>query len=253
MPPRRCRSAARILLAALVVLAALAAAPQARAAAGSQAAAAATLFKEGVALAKRGKYADAAAKLRASYEIDPARGTLLGLAMAEERAGQIAAAFGHYQELYDLARKAHDAAREKAGREGSERLERKIPKLVIAAERPARAGLRLSLDERPLPLEALGSALPIDPGSHTVKASAADGSSFEQTVTAEPATVVQIQIKLTGGSPGAGQGEDAGAQGSAPGGIAGLGWLRTAGIIAGGAGAVALGVGAGLWGASGNT
>jgi hypothetical protein len=65
-------------------------------------AAADALFQEAVQLANDGRFGDAAAKFRASFAVDPALGTLLGLAMAEERSGKTGSAYVHYRELADL-------------------------------------------------------------------------------------------------------------------------------------------------------
>jgi hypothetical protein len=187
---------AGMLGAALVVVPALWQPREAFAQAGAQAAAAAELFKDGLALAKQEKFAEAAAKFQASYSLDPARGTLQGMAMAEERAGKLATAYGHYLELVDVSRRANDAPREKLGKEGLARLGGKVPKLTVVSPEPLPAGAELKMDDRTLPIQSIGTALPVDPGTHTIKVSSPGKKTFERTVTLDAGGHESVEIKL---------------------------------------------------------
>ena len=217
------------------------------------AAAADALFKEAVQLAQQGSYAEAVDKFKASYELDPARGTLLGLALAEEKAGKIASAYAHYQELTDAARAANDAKRETAGRDGMARLEARLPRLLVTHDGGLPAGATVELDGRPLVAGALDTPLPVDPGEHTVSARAADGATFSKSVTVEEAK--QVRVAIVFGPPPAPS--EAAPPPAAPPGApsspppppsddSGSG-LRTAGLILGGVGVVVTGVGGYFW------
>jgi hypothetical protein len=147
-----------------------------------QSAAADALFRQAVALAKKKQYAEAVEKFQASYALDPARGTLQGLALAEEKLGRVASASGHYRELRDLSHEAHDAQREQAAEKRIAELEPRIPHLNVSLV-TAKDGAEVSLDGRALPKGALATPLPVDPGEHRVDAHAADGSTFSVEVT----------------------------------------------------------------------
>jgi tetratricopeptide (TPR) repeat protein len=62
---------------------------------------AADLAKQGIALYKAGKYADASATLQRSYELSSKPETLFALAQAERLAGDCKSATQHYQQLFD--------------------------------------------------------------------------------------------------------------------------------------------------------
>src|SRR5262245_50979048 len=87
-----------LLAAALVLVAAPAGADKTQSRAAADA-----LFREANQLADAGKYEDAIKKFSASYELDPARGTLQGLAMAEEKAGRVLDAATHFRRLLEMA------------------------------------------------------------------------------------------------------------------------------------------------------
>jgi hypothetical protein len=216
------------------------------ASAQSQSVAADALFKQGVELAKGGDFKAAAAKLQASYQLDPARGTLQALAMAEERAGKLASAHGHFSELLDLSIKEQDRPREKVARERLEKLAPRLPRLELFGTLPPDA--ELMLDQLRLPAAALGTALPVDPGAHVIKATAAQGS-FQQTVTIEEAQLLRVEVVLTTPSAAASTATPASAAHApvAPEPASSSSALSTAGWVASGVGVVGLGLGTWFW------
>ncbi|APR77729.1 Hypothetical protein A7982_03076 [Minicystis rosea] len=136
-------------------------------------AAADTLFREGRALVKQGKYADGCPKLAASQKLDPAIGTLLALGDCYELAGQTASAWATFNDAGAMARKAGDQRRgdEAARRAGL--LEPKLSKLVIEIAPDARAeGLEVRRNGKTIDTALLGAAIPIDPGEQTIEATA---------------------------------------------------------------------------------
>ena len=204
--------------------------------------AAEALFREAISLAKAERYGEAIMKFEASYELDPARGTLLGLAMAEERAGKVAAALAHYLLLRDLARQARDQSREHAARRSVDRLLPRVPTLIITAGGQLPEGTRVTLDGRELPRGALGSRLPLEPGAHNLRASAPDGSRFQLEVLLPEGARKAVAIQLSGAQPRRNTG----------GGFE-LTPLRTTGIALGAVGLAGIGVGAYYWIRSGKT
>ena len=215
---------------------------------GAQPAAADTLFREGVALAKAGQYARAIEKFRASYELDPARGTLLGLAMSEERAGRLADAMGHYAALRDLADQAGDRPRVEAAERAMTELEPRVPRLTVLVKGDLPPTVEVKLNGRPLPRGALGTPLPVNPGTTELTATAPDHQPFEfRAVLGEgERTTVEIELSEPEPSP---LGGSAAAE---PGARGGFTRGQVGSVVLGAAGLVLLGTGTYLWVSAGD-
>lgn len=249
----RRRWLARAFGAGLVAVALLGGAPPARAQ-NSQGAAEA-LFKEALTFAKQGDFATAIDKFQASYQMDPAPGTLLGLAMAEEKAGRVAAALAHYRDLLAVAKKDRDRARQSAAEGGIARLEPMVARVVLLASQPLPPDAAISLDGASIPVAAVGSELPVDPGERTIRVTTRSGA-FSAKVTLAPGSTERITIKLVSTEPAPAPS----ARSIAPPAAADEGaasspgkGLRTTGLIVGGVGVVAAGLGTWLWIKSGKT
>ena len=135
---------------------------------GGRSAAAEALFSDGIELATAGKYAAALDKLRASYELEAARGTLQAIGLAEERSGKLASAYATYVKLRDLSQQAGDASRLEYARERLRAIAAKLARIVIQPGRmPADA--KLFMDDVPLPLASAETAMPVNAGRHELK------------------------------------------------------------------------------------
>jgi hypothetical protein len=209
------------LLAASPLALALLVAPAARAQ-GHDAAAAETLFRQARAQMEAGAPERACPKLAESLRLDFAAGTLLNLAVCEEQTGRLASAWGHFSELLDVLPDADE--RRPIAKMHLHELDRRMPRLaVLPAPSP---GIRVTRDAVELRAASFGVALPVDPGEHTVAVSA-------------PGRAARVyRVKLAQGEnralvvePGVPMDDDSGAK-------------KTAGWIVGGAGAVAIGLGA---------
>lgn len=166
------RPPARLVPPVLLVLAL--ACPSAYAQVASEnAAAAESLFREGKALMKDGKYDEACPKLAASNSLDPGAGTLLNLGDCYEKAGKTASAWAGFLEAARLAQKAADKDREAAARERASALEGKLVRLRIEVPAASRVpGLVIERDGAAVAEGTWGSATPVDPGPHRVSATA---------------------------------------------------------------------------------
>lgn len=100
------------------------------------------LFKQGRALAKAGKHAEACEKFQKSLEIDPQLGTLFNIAQCEEKIGKLASALAAYREVAD---KDTNAQRKALAAEDQNKLAPRVPKLVVQIQSPP-AGLSITLD-----------------------------------------------------------------------------------------------------------
>jgi tetratricopeptide (TPR) repeat protein len=236
-----------------VVVAALSAAAPTRASAQTEEsthnAAAEALFRDGVSLAKAGKFEKAAAKFEASFALDPARGTLLGWAMAEERAGRLASAWGHYQELRDLARTEGDQERATVAASKIRELSPRVPTVTVTASGKLPEGTRIILDGKPLRQGGLGSPLPVDPGDHELRAVSPDGSTFERQLSLAEGGHETVAIELAHADrdepPAAPPPDEPQSTAEQPQST----WTtwQTAGAVMGAVGVVALGVGTYFW------
>ena len=203
-------------------------------------AAADELFKQAVHLASTGQFEAAAAKFKASYEADPTLGTLLGLAMAEQRCGKIASAYVHYQELLDLARRYNDAEREAEARRRMSGIEGDVPRLTITSLGRLPRGARVILDDVPLPTETMGTAIPVDAGSHVVKVRDAGRDLFEKRMTVSQGEHARVEVPETAPPRGAPSPRTIDpTQRSSQ--------LTTAGIVTGAGGLAAIAVGGYFW------
>ncbi|WP_437307442.1 hypothetical protein [Sorangium sp. So ce388] len=248
--PRALRRA-RLALASVVLASAALLAPASAAAQGAgDPTLAQTLFEEGRRLMEAKSYAEACPKLAESQRLRPGTGTLLNLALCNEALGRTATAWGQFKEALFASKKEGNAAREAFAQEHINALEPRLSKLQLNAE--STPGLLIRVDGHDIPAAALGTPIPIDPGSHEVEATASGYNVWSTTVqVGENADLKTIAIpKLqpapaaaaTAGAPGPAAG--GGGVGDGGGSAGGGGGLRTAGFVIGGAGAAVLGVGA---------
>lgn len=146
-------------------------APAARADGPGDARLAQALFEEARSLMEQKKYAEACPKLKESQRLDPGGGTLLNLATCHEREGKTATALDEYHEALTVATKDGRKDREQIARAGIEKLEREVPRVTVLVPHPV-AGIDVKLDTTPMVQAAWGVATPVDPGPHTVTATA---------------------------------------------------------------------------------
>jgi serine/threonine-protein kinase len=132
-------------------------------------AAAEALFQEGTELMAAGRFAMACDKFEASNAIEPGLGTKLWLADCYDRAGRTASAWALFSEAAALAQQSSQSERERAANQRAADLEPRLSKIELklpVGSLPP--GLVVTLDGATIPETSLGSALPVDPGPHTV-------------------------------------------------------------------------------------
>jgi hypothetical protein len=175
----------RRFLALLIV--AVAGAPSPARAQDAPEAVAEALFRDGRALMTEHRYPQACAKLAESQRLDPHVGTLLNLAACRALEGRTATAWAQYNEAKAQAARAGRADNEAFAATQLRALEPRLARVRIVATRPP-AGLVVSLDGQALEAGALGTPLPVDPGTHTLVASAAGFQSQSTPFQAREAT-----------------------------------------------------------------
>ncbi|WP_437480148.1 hypothetical protein WME75_34995 [Sorangium sp. So ce1014] len=150
-------------------------------------AAADVLFREGRVLIKQGRHALGCSKLAASQRMDPMAGTLLALADCYELNGETASAWATFNDAEAMARKAGDRRRaQEAGRRAG-LLEPQLSRLVIEVAPEAWVeGLEVRRNTKPLDAAMFGSAIPVDPGEHTIEVVAPGKTPWSTKVLVEP-------------------------------------------------------------------
>jgi len=137
--------------------------------ASEHAAEAEALFRDGRTLIKAGRTSEACAKFAESNRLDPQTGALLNLALCHEEEGKMASAWAEFNEVAE--RSGPTSERTGFAQRHALAAEGKLSKLRIRVVR-AVPGLSLTLDGRPLRPAELGLLIPLDPGAHTVEATA---------------------------------------------------------------------------------
>lgn len=124
-------------------------------------------FERGRQLMMKKQYAEACAAFERSQELDPQLGTLFNLADCEAQMGKVATAWKIYR---DLVASDSNVDRKRLSAESVAMLEPKLPRVVVAiATRPRKLKVRIDGEDA---TASVGVATPVDPGPHTVTASA---------------------------------------------------------------------------------
>ena len=156
------------------------------------------LFEDGKKLAKAGHYEEALPKFVESNRIDPAHGgALFGAGRCYVQLKKPASARAAFRDVAALAHRLGDVEFEKQAEGEALALEPSIPKLTIDEDPATRAlpGLSVTLDDTAIGAGALGTALPVDPGDHTVRATAPGKQAFAVTVSA-PASAQNLPVRI---------------------------------------------------------
>jgi hypothetical protein len=146
-------------------------------------AAATALFDEGRKLMAAHKYAEACPKLAESERLAPSGGTLLNLAECYEHTGQTASAWVAWKDAASRANAAGKADVEKRALAKAAALEPTLAHLTVTVDSASDVpGLVIKNDGVAVGHAELGVALPVDPGSHLVEATAPKKKPFSAKV-----------------------------------------------------------------------
>jgi hypothetical protein len=138
-------------------------------------AAAESLFQEGRKAMDAKRYGEACPKFLASHKLAPAIGSVLNLADCYEKNGQLASAWARFHEAISLAQRLGRPDREKTAKDRADKLEPRLIRLTIYSQD---TGVEVKLDGNVLDNAVLGTPVPVDPGKHTIEASAKGKKSF---------------------------------------------------------------------------
>jgi hypothetical protein len=222
-------------------------------AAGKNPVVAQALYDEARQLVAAEKFEQACPKFKASYELDPAGGTLLNLADCYERQGKTALAWTTFKDALEAARRDGKNERIEFATQHIAALEKRLSRLSVAVSETARVpGLEITVDGTPLAEAAYGIALPVDPGTHRIRAVAPGKRAFEKSIEVPSSSAEHLKIELpaladASGEPPAppkqAERSSTAGQTTVNGPSTSTSTARTLGFVAGGLGVVAVGVG----------
>jgi hypothetical protein len=247
------KSAARTSLVCAAILPALLGTARAQAPSpGGDKVAAEALFEDARTLVAAGKYLEACPKFADSERLDPSPSTLLNLANCWEKLGRTATAWATYKEAESAANAAKRQDYMAAAQRHADALAPKLSRLTIQVQQPV-AGLRILRDGMLVGSAQWASAIPVDPGSRTVEASAPgykgwtasvdisrDGAPY--TITVPPLEALPAETTLVAATSAEGAPASVPPAVAAPETTSQGGTQRTIGLLVAGAGAIGLGV-----------
>ena len=186
----------------MVAICALLASPAARAQDQAQdQAAARALFEDGRRLLKKGQYEEACRTLEAASKLYASPGILLNLGDCFEKVGRTASAWTEFGEAVAVAARArrNDQVAEAKRRQAA--IEPTLTRLTIRVSSEA-TGLAITRDQTDLASAAWGEAIPVDPGTHEIRAEAPGHEPWSTSVVASsPGQTVSVDVPALTVSP----------------------------------------------------
>lgn len=130
------------------------------------------LFVQGGAFAEQGKWDEARVRFERSLKLKPSSLTLYSLGVAQRQTGRLIEARASFAAF--LAEPSTPATRpfEQPAREAVDELEKRIAKIRFDINPAGVPGISVELDGAPIPPEVLANPRPVNPGAHSVTASA---------------------------------------------------------------------------------
>lgn len=108
-------------------------------------------------------------------------GTLMNVALCDEKLGRTASAVAKFSEARDRAKEGNMEVHLKAAEERLAALTPRVPHLKITFAKPPLPGTRIVIDDRVIAMTDIGDVT-IDPGEHPLVVSAPDRLAFQTTV-----------------------------------------------------------------------
>ena len=178
----------------LVVVVALVSLPRVTSAQAEDEAAARALFQDALKLRDARRMNEACAKFEAAAKLYTSSGLLLNVADCYEHFGRTASAWTTFADAAVVATRLNRTDDQAEARRRQAALEPTLSRLSIMVSSSA-AGLSVERDARVLEKGAWGSAIPVDPGPHTVTATARGRVPWSVTVTVnEPGKTLMVTV-----------------------------------------------------------
>jgi hypothetical protein len=167
-------------------------------------AAAQALFDQARELIRQGKFAEACPKFQESNRLDPGIGTQFNLADCYEQSGRVASAWAAFLEVASQARATGQSDREKAATKRAEKLQPRLPRLLINVPEVSKTpGLEIRRNGMLVGSAQWGTPVAVDPGEIELTANAPGKQTLRQTLRAEEGKTASYQL------PALAQGESA--------------------------------------------
>jgi hypothetical protein len=129
------------------------------------------------------QFAEALPKLIEAQRLDPGIGTQFNIAVCYEKLGKLGSAWRNYTDVLRLARASGKKRREDAAREKLAGLESRAPAYVIVAKNASDVSVKI---DGVLLSKEDWSRYPVDPGEHTISATAPAKKPWSATMAAPP-------------------------------------------------------------------
>jgi hypothetical protein len=143
----------------------------------------------------RGLWADAVDKLRRAGSVKMTPGIRFHIALCEEKLGQLALALEDYATAEAAARSEGNKEVLEAIAESLAALRVRVPTVTVTL--PTDAGdAKTTLDGVPLANELIGTAIPVDAGSHIVSARAVGRPPFSVTVSVNEKEALTVEVRF---------------------------------------------------------
>lgn len=200
------------------------------------------IFNEGIELASKKEYAQAAERFLKAIALRDTLGARIELAKCYEELGKVASALEQWRYVQTEAAKEPDnpkaQRRKKLATDAIPKLEPRLSGIVLDVPEslPKMTGFLIKLDKEPVAAVHWGQTIPADVGEHSLEVMALDQVPWRRTITVH-AEKETIRMRIDPPWTTVTQSKD----GSSP--SAGVSGLRIAGGIGMGLGAVGLGIG----------
>jgi hypothetical protein len=160
-------------------------------------AAAQALFDQAKDLMRQKKFSEACPKLQESNRLDPGIGTQFHLADCYEQSGRIASAWALFLDVASQARATSQLDREKAAQKRAEKLEPRLPRLVVTVPEASKtAGLEVRRNGVLVGAAQWGGPVPVDPGEVELTASAPGKQTLRQTLRLEEGKTASYSLPV---------------------------------------------------------
>lgn len=182
-------------------------------------AAAQALFDQARELSRQGKFAEACPKFQESNRLDPGIGTQFNLADCYEQSGRVASAWATFLDVASQARATNQMDREKAATKRAEKLQPRLPRLVVnVPEGSKTAGLEIRRNGMLVGSAQWGTPVAVDPGEIELTASAPGKQTLRQTLRVEEGKTASYNLPalVADSAAGASSTPQAGATVAAP-------------------------------------
>lgn len=153
-------------------------------------------FREGMTQAQAGRWPEAYTAFARAYDLVRRPLVLLNLAGAAEQTGRLVESAEHYRQFLREVTTGREAEQRPVAEQGLARVEPRIARARFVLD-AARGSDSYALDAQPIATAAMGTALPLDPGGHTLIVSSAGAEIGRVTFTLAEGEAKDVPVAVT--------------------------------------------------------